>query len=79
VLQGRLDAVQATNVALQQQLAATRQADVREARPVRAKGAPAGTTAARLATTRPARAPRVASAPASKTAVRRKRGRTDGN
>ncbi|AFT89979.1 DNA-binding protein [Paraburkholderia phenoliruptrix] len=80
VLQGRLDAVQATNVTLQEELAALRQADVRHAgpaRPGRAKGAPAGTSAARPAPTRPARAPRVASAPASKTAARRKRGRTD--
>ncbi|ACC76273.1 DNA-binding protein [Paraburkholderia caribensis] len=83
VLQGRLDAVQATNVTLQEELAALRQADVRHAgpgRPGRAKGAPAGTTAARPAPTRPARpagAARAASAPASKTAVRRKRGRTD--
>ncbi|MCO4881766.1 DNA-binding protein [Paraburkholderia caribensis] len=80
VLQGRLEAVQATNVTLQQQLAAGRQGDVREtrpARPGRAKGAPAGTTAARPAATRPARAPRVASAPAGKTAVRRKRGKSD--
>jgi hypothetical protein len=46
VLQGRLDAVQATNVTLQQQLAAVRQANTREARPARAKGAAAGTTAA---------------------------------
>jgi hypothetical protein len=84
VLQGRLEAVQATNVTLQQQLAALRRADVREAgpgRPGRAKGAPAGTTAARSVATRPARpagAARAASAPASKTAVRRKRGKTDG-
>jgi uncharacterized protein YhaN len=80
VLQGRLDAVQATNVTLQQQLAALRQADTHEARParpVRAKGAPAGTTAARPGASRPARAPRVVPAPASKTAARRKRGKTD--
>ncbi|WP_428983427.1 hypothetical protein [Paraburkholderia diazotrophica] len=83
VLQGRLDAVQATNVTLQQQLAARREADVRRAgpaRPGRAKGAPAGTTAARPVATRPARpagAARAASAPASKTAVRRKRGKSD--
>ncbi|MEM5388317.1 DNA-binding protein [Paraburkholderia phymatum] len=84
VLQGRLDAVQATNVTLQQQLAALREADAREARPARpgrTKGAPAGSTAARPVATRPARsarAPRVASAPAGKTAARRKRGKTDG-
>ncbi|MEX3936419.1 DNA-binding protein, partial [Paraburkholderia phymatum] len=50
VLQGRLEAVQATNVTLQQQLAAVRQADTREAgpaRPGRAHGAPAGSTPAR--------------------------------
>ncbi|SEJ90882.1 DNA-binding protein [Paraburkholderia diazotrophica] len=86
VLQGRLEAVRATNVTLQQQLAALREADAREsgpARPGRTKGASAGTTAARPAATRPARpagAARAASAPApaSKTAVRRKRGKTDG-
>ncbi|MBB5407460.1 hypothetical protein HDG34_001392 [Paraburkholderia sp. HC6.4b] len=39
VLQGRLDAVLATNVTLQQQLAALRQADTRDARPARAKSA----------------------------------------
>jgi hypothetical protein len=77
VLQGRLDAVQATNVTLQQQLAARRQAESAEARPVRAKGAAAGTTGARPVATRPSRAARAASAPASKTAVRRKRGKSD--
>jgi hypothetical protein len=80
VLQGRLDAVQATNVTLQQQLAALREADMREGRPARAKAAPAGTTAARpvaTRTARSARAARAASAPASKTAARRKRGKTD--
>ncbi|MEM5440013.1 DNA-binding protein [Paraburkholderia phymatum] len=80
VLQGRLEAVQATNATLQQQLAALREPDVREtrpARPARARGAPAGTTAVRPAATRPARAARAASAPASKTAVRRKRGKSD--
>ncbi|WP_087740031.1 DNA-binding protein [Paraburkholderia piptadeniae] len=80
VLQGRLDAVQATNVTLQQQLAALREADAREARPARpgrAKAAPAGTTQVRPVATRPSRAARAASAPASKTAVRRKRGKSD--
>ncbi|MEX3936351.1 DNA-binding protein [Paraburkholderia phymatum] len=80
VLQGRLDAVQATNVTLHEQLAAGRQGDVREirpARPGRAKTAPAGTTAPRPAATRPSRAARAASAPASKTAARRKRGKSD--
>ncbi|MEX3937259.1 DNA-binding protein [Paraburkholderia phymatum] len=80
VLQGRLDAEQATNVTLQQ-LATLREADVRgagPARPGRAKGAPAGTTKVRPVATRPSRAARAASAPASKTAVRRKRGKTDG-
>ncbi|MPW21508.1 ATPase [Paraburkholderia sp. CNPSo 3157] len=80
VLQGRLDAVQATNVTLQQQVAALRRVDTREAgpaRPGRAKGAPAGTTQVRPVATRPSRAARAASAPASKTAVRRKRGKSD--
>lgn len=70
LLQGRLHAVQATNVTLQKQLAAWRQA---EARPVRAKAA----TPARPSVTRPSRTPgssRAALATASKTAVRRKRG-----
>ncbi|SEI27030.1 DNA-binding protein [Paraburkholderia hospita] len=75
VLQGRLDTVQATNVTLQQELAAVRQAGAREARPVRAKGAPA-----RPAVTRPPRTPgpsrKTATAPATagKTTIRRKRG-----
>ncbi|MGF6786814.1 small-conductance mechanosensitive channel [Paraburkholderia sp. 35.1] len=56
VLQGRLDAVLATNVTLQQQLAALRQADTRDARPARAKSA---STPARPVATRPSRAPRV--------------------
>ncbi|BCZ85652.1 hypothetical protein PTKU64_93270 (plasmid) [Paraburkholderia terrae] len=75
VLQGRLDTVQATNVTLQHELAAVRQAGAREARPVRAKGAPA-----RPAVTRPPRTPgpsrKTATAPATagKTTIRRKRG-----
>ncbi|BCG01581.1 hypothetical protein PPGU19_061490 (plasmid) [Paraburkholderia sp. PGU19] len=74
VLQGRLDAVQATNATLQQQLAARREGDAREALPVRAKP-PAG----RPAVARPARTPGparkvpVASVPSSKTAARRKK------
>jgi chromosome segregation ATPase len=47
VLQGRLDAVQATNATLQEQLAARREADAHEMRPVRAKAATARSTAAR--------------------------------
>ncbi|MEM5389561.1 DNA-binding protein [Paraburkholderia phymatum] len=83
VLQGRLEAVQATNVTLQQQLAALRETDVREGGPARSgrtKTPPAGTTQVRPVATRPARparAARGASAPASKTAVRRKRGKSD--
>ncbi|WP_207004472.1 DNA-binding protein [Trinickia mobilis] len=75
VLQGRLDAAQATNEALQQQLAALREARMNEARPDRAKAAPA-----RPAVTRPSRPPgpsrKTASAPATaaKPAIRRKRG-----
>ncbi|MDT8840105.1 DNA-binding protein [Paraburkholderia fungorum] len=74
VLQGRLDAVQATNVTLQNQLAVSRQA---EARPARAKAA------ARPAVTRPSRTPGTsrkapaapaAPATASKTVGRSKRG-----
>ncbi|MGF6638394.1 DNA-binding protein [Paraburkholderia sp. MM6662-R1] len=75
VLQGRLDAVLATNVTLQQQLAALRQADTRDARPARAKS---GSTPARPVATRPSRAPRVTPAPASQTVVHRKRGKRDG-
>jgi hypothetical protein len=78
VLQGRLDAVQATNVTLQKQLAVLHQA---EARPPRTKAAaPARPAAARPAVTRPSRAPGTsrqapaAPATASKTAGRRKRG-----
>src|ERR1700751_1670338 len=41
VLQGRLDAVQATNVTLQQELAARREAEVPVVRVARAKAAPA--------------------------------------
>ncbi|OYD60102.1 UNVERIFIED_ORG: plasmid replication DNA-binding protein KfrA [Burkholderia sp. CF145] len=79
VLQGRLDAVQATNVTLQQELAAARQAGAREARPVRAKGAPARPAAPRPAVSRPARTPGparkipAASTPSGKTAARRKK------
>jgi uncharacterized protein YhaN len=73
VLQGRLDAVQATNVTLLKQLEEMRKADTREARPVRAKATPA-----RPAVTRPARTPgparkvSAASTPSGKTAARRK-------
>ncbi|MGF6298398.1 MULTISPECIES: hypothetical protein [Paraburkholderia] len=77
VLQGRLDAVLATNVTLQQQLAALRQADTRDARPARAKSAPARPTAGRAAVTRTSRQATAAPAePAttSKTTVRRRRG-----
>jgi len=79
VLHGRLDAVQATNVTLQQELAAARQAGAREARPVRAKGAPARPAAPRPAVSRPARTPGparkipAASTPSGKTAARRKK------
>ena len=78
VLQGRLDAVQATNATLQQ-LAAVRQAGAREARPVRAKGVPARPGAPRPAVSRPARTPGPArkipttSTPSGKTAARRKK------
>ncbi len=90
VLQGRLDAVQAANMTLQQQLAALRQAHhqaeiragarelaSREVQPVRAKAAPARTTAARPPASRPARksaaAPVTAGATAGRTAVPRKK------
>ncbi|CAG9233176.1 ATPase [Paraburkholderia sabiae] len=77
VLQGRLDAVQAANVTLQQQLTALRQAErragAREAHPVGAKAAPARSTAARPPASRPARKPAAASLKAGKTAVRRKK------
>jgi hypothetical protein len=39
VLQGRLDAVQAANATLQQELVSRRQADAPEAQPVRAESA----------------------------------------
>jgi hypothetical protein len=74
VLQGRLDAVQATNATLQEQLAARHAADVREMRPVRPKVTTRSTAA------RPARAPGpprkapAASVSSGKTAARRKRG-----
>ena len=73
VLQGRLDAVQATNEMLQKRLAARREADSV------APAAPAKTAPARPAVARPARTPgplrkvAVASAPSSKMAVRRKK------
>ncbi|CAB3809302.1 hypothetical protein LMG28614_07006 [Paraburkholderia ultramafica] len=71
VLQGRLDAVQATNAALQAQLAASREAEASPARPARAKAAPARPTATRPAVNRLSR---TAPAAGSKPAVRRKRG-----
>lgn len=75
VLQGRLDAVQAANVTLQQQLAARRDVDDSAGRSARAKAAPA-----RPAVARPSRTPgasrKTAStqATAGKKAIRRKRG-----
>ncbi|CAN7800331.1 DNA-binding protein [Paraburkholderia hospita] len=74
VLQGRLDAVQATNVTLQQQLAARRDLGESGGPQARAKAVPARPTA-----TRPARTPGtarkipVSSASPSKTAARRKK------
>ncbi|MEM5372944.1 DNA-binding protein [Paraburkholderia azotifigens] len=81
VLQGRLDAVQAANVTLQQQLAALRQADhqaeiragareaaSREAEPVHAKAAPSRSTAARPPVSRRARKSAAAPATPGKTA-----------
>ncbi|OUL78989.1 DNA-binding protein [Paraburkholderia hospita] len=82
VLQGRLDAVQAANATLQEQLAALRQAErragvreaaSREAHPVRAKAAPARSTAARPLASRPARKSAAAPVTPGKTAVRRKK------
>ncbi|MFL9937058.1 DNA-binding protein [Paraburkholderia sp. RL18-103-BIB-C] len=75
VLQGRLEAVQATNATLQGQLTARREADAHATRPVRAKGAPARPAAARPARTPgpPRKAP-ATSTPSGKTAARRKRG-----
>ena len=82
VLQGRLDAVQATNVTLHEELAALRQADrrvgAREAasravQPVRAKAAPGRSTVARPPGRRPARKSAAAAVTPGKTAVRRKR------
>jgi Small-conductance mechanosensitive channel len=73
VLQGRLDAVQATNATLQEQQAARHAADIQE-RPVRPKATTRSTVA------RPARAPGpprkapAASVSSGKTAARRKRG-----
>ncbi|MGF6871144.1 hypothetical protein [Paraburkholderia sp. MM5477-R1] len=74
VLQGRLDAAQATNVTLQEQLVALRPADTR---PARAKVAPARPIAGRAAVTRTSRQATAAPAEpatASKTTVRRRRG-----
>ncbi|TDY15733.1 hypothetical protein B0G81_8828 [Paraburkholderia sp. BL6665CI2N2] len=82
VLQGRLDAVEAANVTLQQQLAAARGDDARPARakaaPARPTAAPALTRALRSAAT-PGRSRRASATPASpatedKPVVRRKRG-----
>ena len=82
VLQGRLDAVQAANVTLQQQLAALHQAErrtgareaaSREAQPVRAKAAPGHSTAARPPVSRPARKSAATPVTPGKTAVRRKK------
>jgi hypothetical protein len=78
VLQGRLDAVQATNEALQDQLAAMRAVATREAHSGRAKTVPARPTPARPAVSRPARTPGAARkgpaapVPSGKTAARRK-------
>jgi chromosome segregation ATPase len=75
VLQGRLDAVQAANATLHEQLAARHAADVRDARPVRAKAATARSTAARPARTPgPPRKTPAATVSSSKTTARRKRG-----
>ncbi|MFL9937311.1 DNA-binding protein [Paraburkholderia sp. RL18-103-BIB-C] len=75
VLQGRLDAVQATNATLQEQLAARREAGAHAMRPVRPKAATARSAAARPARTPgpPRKAP-ATSMPSGKTAARRKRG-----
>jgi hypothetical protein len=82
VLQGRLDAVQAANQTLQQQLAALRQAErragareaaSREVEPVRAKAAPGRSTAARPPASRPTRKSAAAPVTPGKTAVRRKK------
>ncbi|MGF6301083.1 hypothetical protein OKW42_004436 [Paraburkholderia sp. WC7.3d] len=82
VLQGRLDAFEAANVTLQQQLAAARGDDARPARakaaPARPTAAPALTRALRSAAT-PGRSRRASATPASpatadKPVVRRKRG-----
>jgi hypothetical protein len=82
VLQGRLDAVQAANVTLHEELAALRQADrrvgAREAasravQPVRAKAAPGRSTVARPPGSRPARKSAAAAVTPGKTAVRRKK------
>jgi chromosome segregation ATPase len=78
VLQGRLDAVQATNATLQQQLAARHEAESREALPARAKAAPVRSAAARPVASRPERKAAAAPVKPGKTAVRRKRSRTDG-
>lgn len=73
VLQGRLDAVQATNEALQEQLAARRDVDDSAGRPARAKAALARPIATRPTVARPARKVSAASVPSSKTAARRKK------
>jgi uncharacterized protein YhaN len=75
VLQGRLDAVQASNATLQEQLAARHAADIRETRPVRAKTATTGSTAARPART-PGPPPKTpaTTVPSGKATARRKRG-----
>ena len=82
MLQGRLDAVQATNQTLQHQLAAVHRADAREfasreVEPVRAKAAPGRSSAARPPASRLACKATAAPVTPNKTGVRRKRGRTD--
>jgi chromosome segregation ATPase len=74
VLQGRLDAVQVENAALQNQLLEQRRADAVRSRPARAKSEISRSTAARPARTPGlARKVAVASTPSSKTAARRKK------
>ncbi|WP_109477227.1 DNA-binding protein [Paraburkholderia sp. C35] len=74
VLQGRFDAVQATNVALQEQLAALRDPGADHAHPGRTKTVPTRPTVVRSArTSGPARKVSVASVPSGKTAARRKK------
>ena len=73
VLQGRLDAVQVANGALQDQLAEQRRANADRSSPARAKSAISRSTAARPASTPgPARKVSAASVPSGKTAARRK-------